>query len=91
MLNAVILYFKKIDEQWRYVFTVFSLSYILTWTFFAILWYLIAYLHGDLLSFDASEIRLNNGWKPCVTDATSFIKILQHSIEIQVRHFQSQF
>ena len=36
-----------LDLKWRYVLLIFSLSFILSWLFFAVIWFLIMYLHGD--------------------------------------------
>ncbi|XP_058815610.1 ATP-sensitive inward rectifier potassium channel 11-like [Topomyia yanbarensis] len=73
-----------VEEQWRYTLTVFVLSFVSSWILFAILWYLIAYAHGDL-SFDPETgKRLGDGTFPCVEGATTFVAFLLFSIETQV-------
>lgn len=42
------LYTTLVDSQWRWTLLVFALSFILSWLFFALLWWLIMYTHGDL-------------------------------------------
>lgn len=37
-----------VDSQWRWTLIVFALSFILSWLFFAVIWWLIAVTHGDL-------------------------------------------
>lgn len=37
-----------IDTQWRWTLLTFGLSFILSWLFFAVIWWLIAFTHGDL-------------------------------------------
>ncbi|CAO1344729.1 unnamed protein product [Diamesa tonsa] len=73
-----------VEEQWRYVLTIFTLSFFCSWVFFAILWYVIAYAHGDL-EFDAETgLRLGDGSQPCVRGATTFAGFLLLSVETQV-------
>ncbi|XP_058056379.1 ATP-sensitive inward rectifier potassium channel 11-like [Anopheles bellator] len=73
-----------VDEQWRYTLMMFVLSFCASWLFFAILWYLIAYAHGDLKHDPATGERLGDGNKPCVEGTTSFTGFLLFSIETQV-------
>jgi hypothetical protein len=63
--------------------TIFVLSYFLSWLIFALLWYVIAYAHGDL-EFDAEGNRLGEGRQECVRGATSFAGFFLLSIETQV-------
>lgn len=37
-----------VDSQWRWTLIVFALSFILSWLFFAGIWWLISITHGDL-------------------------------------------
>lgn len=37
-----------VDSQWRWTLIVFALSFVLSWLFFALIWWLIAVTHGDL-------------------------------------------
>ena len=41
-------YTTLIDLKWSYILLIFTLSYGLSWFIFAILWYVIAWVHGDL-------------------------------------------
>lgn len=72
------------DEQWRYVITVFAMSYFVCWISFAGLWYLIAYAHGDLTVDQKTGERLSDGPTSCVEGATTFAGFLLLSIETQV-------
>lgn len=51
---------------------------------FAVLWYLIANAHGDLLFDEKTGERLGDGDRPCVEGASSFAGFLLFSIETQV-------
>ncbi|XP_050086486.1 ATP-sensitive inward rectifier potassium channel 11-like isoform X2 [Anopheles aquasalis] len=73
-----------VDEQWRYTLLLFVLSFCCSWIFFAILWYLIAYAHGDLNHDPSTGERLGDGSKPCVEGTTSFTGFLLFSVETQV-------
>lgn len=37
-----------VDSQWRWTLIVFAASFILSWLAFAVIWWLIAFTHGDL-------------------------------------------
>lgn len=45
-----------VDAQWRWTGLVFFASFYVTWTFFAIVFWIICYLHGDL---DRSQCTLS--------------------------------
>jgi hypothetical protein len=36
-----------VDMRWRYALALCALSFFISWTAFAVLWWLIAYVHGD--------------------------------------------
>lgn len=42
------MYTTMVDWQWRWTLLAFALSFILSWLFFALIWWLIMYTHGDL-------------------------------------------
>ncbi|XP_062551427.1 ATP-sensitive inward rectifier potassium channel 11-like [Armigeres subalbatus] len=73
-----------VEEQWRYTLTSFVLSFTCSWLLFAILWYLVAYAHGDLNFDPDTGERLGDGALPCVEGATTFAGFLLFSIETQV-------
>ncbi|XP_065081291.1 ATP-sensitive inward rectifier potassium channel 12-like [Ochlerotatus camptorhynchus] len=73
-----------VEEQWRYTLTAFTLSFFGSWILFAILWYLVAYAHGDLDFDPETGERLGDGAQPCVDGATTFAGFLLFSIETQV-------
>lgn len=60
------------------------MSFFICWVFFAALWYLIAYAHGDLTIDPKTGERLSEGPVPCVEGATTFAGFLLLSIETQV-------
>src|SRR6218665_290162 len=66
-----------IDIKWRWNLLNFLLAFILSWLFFALAWWLIAFSHGDLNAFRRSDL------KPCVEGVHDFPSALLFSIETQ--------
>lgn len=81
----VIIHNFQIDERWRYVLTLFVLSFFVCWFLFAWLWQLVSYAHGDLTIDPATGLRLSHGSLTCVKGATNFAGFLLLSLETQVR------
>lgn len=63
-----------VEIRWRVMLLVFSLSYILSWLFFGLSYWLIAYVHGDLNDIDN---------RPCVENVRSFTAAFLFSMETQ--------
>ncbi|KAF7653703.1 hypothetical protein LDENG_00079570 [Lucifuga dentata] len=63
-----------IEIRWRVVFIIFALSYILSWLFFGILFWVIAVAHGDIK--DPTT-------EPCVDQVRSFTAAFLFSLETQ--------
>ncbi|XP_055519061.1 ATP-sensitive inward rectifier potassium channel 11-like [Leucoraja erinacea] len=66
-----------VDLKWPYTLVIFTMSFLCSWMVFAMLWWLIAFAHGDL---DAGRV----GAVPCITSITSFTSAFLFSIEVQV-------
>jgi hypothetical protein len=69
---------------------VFALNFILSWLFLGVIWYLIAYAHGDIQYFDEHEkaldkeaFELSRNHTPCVTEIKSFLSAFLFSLETQ--------
>ncbi|KFV55970.1 G protein-activated inward rectifier potassium channel 3, partial [Gavia stellata] len=67
-----------VDLKWRFSLLVFILAYAVTWLFFGLIWWFIAYCRGDL---DHLE---DHAWTPCVNNLNGFIFALLFSIERDV-------
>lgn len=67
-----------IDLKWRYNIVVFLLGFFISWTFFAVAWYLISYVHGDL---DPSRHHANR--TSCISGIHGFAGAILFSIETQ--------
>uniref|UniRef100_A0A1B0DBG0 Uncharacterized protein n=2 Tax=Phlebotomus papatasi TaxID=29031 RepID=A0A1B0DBG0_PHLPP len=73
-----------IEEQWRYTLALFAFTFFFCWILFALLWYLVAYAHGDLNLDPETGDRLGDGDRPCIEAATCMASFLLFSIETQV-------
>lgn len=63
-----------VEIRWRVMLLIFSLSYILSWIFFGLIYWLIAYVHED---------ADNVGNEPCVHNARGFTGTFLFSLETQ--------
>ncbi|XP_018582544.1 G protein-activated inward rectifier potassium channel 2 [Scleropages formosus] len=66
-----------VDLKWRFNLLVFTLVYTTTWVFFGLLWWLIAYIRGDLEHTDDGD------WTPCVNNLNGFVSAFLFSIETE--------
>ncbi|KAK1124303.1 hypothetical protein K0M31_006674 [Melipona bicolor] len=69
-----------VDAQWRWTLLVFSMNFLLSWLGFALIWWLIAYSHGDL---DPNNYKTNSTFTPCILDIRGFTSSFLFSIETQ--------
>lgn len=63
-----------VEIRWRVMFLIFALSYILSWLFFGILFWVIALVHNDIK--DPTN-------EPCVYEVRSFTAAFLFSLETQ--------
>lgn len=66
-----------VDLKWRFNLFIFVLVYTVTWLFFGFMWWLIAYLRGDLDHIG------ENQWTPCVNNLNGFVSAFLFSIETE--------
>lgn len=64
-----------VEIRWRVMFLTFSLSYILSWLFFGLCYWLIAHVNGDTLDVDNDT--------PCVANVRGFTGAFMYSMETQ--------
>ncbi|XP_023179860.2 G protein-activated inward rectifier potassium channel 3 isoform X1 [Drosophila hydei] len=77
------MYTTMVDWQWRWTLLAFALSFILSWLFFALIWWLIMYTHGDLEELHLPHNQEDSGWAPCVSAIDGFTSCFLFSIETQ--------
>jgi len=66
-----------VDMRWRYNVALFGAAFIVSWTTFAVVWFSIAYTHGDCDRVDDDD------WQPCISNVHDFSTALLFSIETQ--------
>ncbi|XP_031138604.1 ATP-sensitive inward rectifier potassium channel 11 [Sander lucioperca] len=66
-----------VDLKWLHTLIIFTMSFLCSWLLFGMIWWLIAFAHGDL------DPR-GDDFVPCVTDIHSFSSAFLFSIEVQV-------
>ncbi|KAM6970325.1 G protein-activated inward rectifier potassium channel 2 [Aplochiton taeniatus] len=66
-----------VDLKWRFNLFIFVLVYTVTWLFFGFMWWLIAYLRGDLNHVG------DDSWTPCVNNLNGFVSAFLFSIETE--------
>ncbi|NP_001096554.1 potassium inwardly rectifying channel subfamily J member 9 [Xenopus tropicalis] len=66
-----------VDLKWRFNLLVFTMVYTITWIFFGFIWWLIAYIRGDLDHIEDSS------WTPCVDKLNGFVSAFLFSIETE--------
>ncbi|XP_078113688.1 ATP-sensitive inward rectifier potassium channel 11 [Sander vitreus] len=66
-----------VDLKWLHTLIIFTMSFLCSWLLFGMIWWLIAFAHGDL------DPR-GDDFVPCVTDVQSFSSAFLFSIEVQV-------
>ncbi|XP_073975824.1 ATP-sensitive inward rectifier potassium channel 11-like isoform X2 [Rhodnius prolixus] len=75
---ATDMFTSLVDSRWRYILLIYSLSFVSTWFLFALLWWVIAYAHGDL---DTSPYKSSG--EPCVTLVDDLLSAFLFSLETQ--------
>lgn len=66
-----------VDLKWLHTLIIFTMSFLCSWLLFGMIWWLVAFAHGDLYQTGGEFV-------PCVTDIHSFSSAFLFSIEVQV-------
>ncbi|XP_054828001.1 ATP-sensitive inward rectifier potassium channel 11 [Eublepharis macularius] len=79
-----------VDLKWPHTLIIFTMSFLCSWLLFAMIWWLIAFAHGDLDLSTRMHLQGDSGgpgageFVPCVTEMHSFTSAFLFSIEVQV-------
>ena len=73
------LYTTLLDSSWSYCVLMFMASFYMSWLIFAIIYFIISNIHGDLLE----ENLTNTDWKPCIQAVDGFSAAFLFSLETQ--------
>ncbi|XP_060702709.1 G protein-activated inward rectifier potassium channel 4 [Hemiscyllium ocellatum] len=71
------LFTTLVDLKWRFNLLIFTLVFTITWLFFGFIWWLIAYIRGDL------DHLGDPTWTPCVDNLNGFVSAFLFSIETE--------
>lgn len=72
------IYTSLVDLKWRYVLLICNASFVASWLFFGLMWWIICFAHGD---FDEDPAK--RPAQPCVLEVRGFPTALLYSIETQ--------
>ncbi|KAJ8001768.1 hypothetical protein DPEC_G00172860 [Dallia pectoralis] len=79
-----------VDIRWRYMFLIFTSTFLISWFLFGVVFWGVALAHGDFdLHADLGEGHLSGlkgrgaEWKPCILHVQGFIGAFLFSIETQ--------
>lgn len=72
-----------VDSQWRWTLTIFAIGFVGSWLLFALIWWLIAFTHGDLEKAHLPANQTESDWTPCVLGIHGFTSCFLFSIETQ--------
>ncbi|XP_014677230.1 PREDICTED: ATP-sensitive inward rectifier potassium channel 11-like [Priapulus caudatus] len=76
------LFTTMVEMQWRWTILVFALGFLVSWIFFAVVYYVAAYAHGDFTRENLAK-TLNGTWTPCIVAHFSFTETFLFSLETQ--------
>lgn len=85
------LFTTMIDMKWRYTLMIAALAFLISWSFFACVWYFTLYLYDDLNHTHSSNrqqasIQLPNDETDhivCIENVDSFLAAFLFSVEVQ--------
>lgn len=66
-----------LNLKWRWIMIIFALGFMVTWSAFAIVFYIIARYHGDF------ETHTESDFTPCMNNVNSFTTAFLFSLESQ--------
>lgn len=66
-----------LNLKWRWIMVIFAVGFFFTWISFAVIYYIIAKLHGD---FEPND---NPNFEPCLNNVNSFASAFLFSLETQ--------
>ncbi|PSN51894.1 hypothetical protein C0J52_11590 [Blattella germanica] len=72
-----------VDMKWRYALLICTFIFFFSWTAFAVIWWIIAIVHGDFEKDNLPGGKNANQWKPCVTELYDFTSCFLFSMENQ--------
>jgi len=75
------LYTTMLDSSWNYCVLMFTTSFYGSWFFFGSLYFIICYIHGDLMEENLPSKK--SDWVPCIKEIDGFASCFLFSLETQ--------
>nr|XP_023013788.1 G protein-activated inward rectifier potassium channel 3-like [Leptinotarsa decemlineata] len=72
-----------VDAEWKWTLQVMVIGFLGCWLTFALLWWLIAFVHTDLHEDHLPTRQAETGWIPCVLNINGFHSCFLYSLETQ--------
>ncbi|XP_066140668.1 inward rectifier potassium channel 4-like isoform X2 [Euwallacea fornicatus] len=80
---GIFSYEKLVDSSWAFTLSTFLTVLFLSWTCFAIFYWLICFTHGDFEPNHLPEFQHEYNFKPCIYDMRDFSSAFLFSMEAQ--------
>jgi len=74
------LYTTLLDSPWSYLVVMFAASFYISWMLFALIYYIISYMHGD---FSPPVLQEGEVYVPCILEIDGFSACFLFSLETQ--------
>ena len=71
-----------LDWKWRYTLLAFITSFMLSWLIFAVIWWIIAFAHGDYIPENLAAAATGD-YTPCILANKNFASAFLFSVETQ--------
>ena len=66
-----------VEVKWRWCLLIFTMSYVISWMLFTVIYYLILLAHGDFDHVDDEK------WNHCIKNIKNFVSVFLFSLESQ--------
>ncbi|XP_066262253.1 inward rectifier potassium channel 4-like isoform X3 [Euwallacea similis] len=80
---GIFSYEKLVGSSWGFTFSIFLSVLFLSWTCFAVFYWLICFAHGDFEPNHLPEFQREYNFKPCIYDMRDFSSAFLFSMEAQ--------
>lgn len=72
-----------VQIKWYWTLLIFAVTLLLSWLAFAVLWWLVAYTHGDFEPQHLPPYQKQSNFTPCLHEVYDFMSCFMFSIETQ--------
>lgn len=72
-----------VEARWKWTLLAFAAAFMISWLLFAVVWWLLFFVHGDLQEQNLPPLQEQNNFSPCVIEIYDFTSAFLYSIETQ--------